>query len=194
MNHLVEGGGLQSSYNSHVKRIIVGLIVVVALGIAAKKLLIPKSFGIYGHYRADAIEEAATVEMRHGTNASCLSCHRFEAQIHLRGKHSTISCEFCHGPLADHVKDGKKIGTLPVKKEKEISTLCLRCHNRAIQARSDEVIKTVIMPAHLEEQKVKVTHQCNQCHHVHAPLQYINRAKRILGIPLDIQPDIQEAS
>lgn len=159
-----------------------GLIVIVVLGFATKKLLTPHSFGIYGHYRADAIDEAAAIEMRHGTNASCLSCHRFEAQIHLSGKHSTISCEFCHGPYADHVKDGKKIGTLPVKKEREINTLCLRCHNRAIEARPGEVIKTVVMPIHLEEQKVKTTHLCNQCHHVHAPLRYINRAKRILGI------------
>jgi len=182
MLEMFEGGGLQSTYNSHVKRIIVGLIVIVALGLAGKKLLAPKSFGVYGHYRADAIEEAATVEIRHGTNASCLSCHAFEAQIHLSGKHSTISCEFCHGPYADHAKDGKKIGTLPVKTGEEIKTLCLRCHNRAIQARPGDVIKTVIMPAHLEEQKVKTTHLCNQCHHVHAPLRYINHAKRIVGM------------
>ncbi len=173
---------MQSNHDSHVKRIIVGLIVVAVFGFTAKQLLKPKSFGIYGHYRADAIEEAAMVEVRHGTNASCLTCHRFEAGIHLSGKHQTISCEFCHGTYADHVKDGKKIGTLSVKKEKEIDTLCLRCHNRAIEARPGEVIKTVVMPAHLEEQKVKTTHHCNQCHHVHAPLQYINRAKRILGI------------
>jgi len=182
MRDVIEGGDLQSTYNSHVKRIVVGLIVFVVLGFAGKKLLAPKSFGVYGHYRADAIEEAAAVDIRHGTNASCLSCHAFEAKIHLSGQHRTISCEFCHGTYADHAKDGKKIGTLPVKQNEEINTLCLRCHNRAIQARPEEVIKTIIMPAHLEDQKVKTTHFCNQCHHVHAPLRYINRAKRIVGI------------
>jgi len=34
MLEMFEGGGLQSTYNSHVKRIIVGLIVIVALGLA----------------------------------------------------------------------------------------------------------------------------------------------------------------
>jgi len=38
------------------------------------------------------------------------------------------------------------------------------------------------MPEHLESQKVKVTHTCDQCHQVHAPLKYINRAKKIAGI------------
>lgn len=173
---------MQSTYNSHVKRIVLGLVVFAVIGLLGKMLLTPKSFGTYGHYRADTIEEEARVEIRHGTNASCFSCHKHEADIHLKGRHKTISCEFCHGPYADHIMDGKKVGTLPVKRGEEIRVLCLRCHNKAIQARPEEVIKTVVMPEHLESQKVKVTHICNQCHNQHAPLQYITRAKEIVGM------------
>ena len=173
---------MQSTYNSHVKRIVLGLVVFAVIGLLGKMLLTPKSFGTYGHYRADTIEEEANLKIRHGTNASCFSCHQHEADIHLKGRHKTISCEFCHGPYADHIKDGKKVGTLPVKRGEEIRVLCLRCHNKAIQARPEEVIKTVVMPEHLESQKVKVTHICNQCHNQHAPLQYINRAKEIVGM------------
>lgn len=173
---------MKSSYNSHIKRIVLGIVVMGALGFVAKAAFIPKSFGKYGPYRADAIDEEASLEPRHMTNASCLSCHPYEANIHLTGRHKTISCEFCHGPYADHVKNGKVYGKLPVKTGEKIRVLCLRCHNRAIQARPGEVIKTVVMPEHLESQKVKVTHICNQCHHVHAPLRYINRAKKIVGI------------
>jgi len=151
-------------------------------GLLFKKALIPDSFGVYGPYRADAIAEAALVPIRHGTNTSCFKCHPYEAKIHKNGRHKTISCEFCHGTYADHAKDGKKIGTLPVKKEKEITTLCLRCHNTEIKARKEEVIKTVAMPNHLKDQDVKITHNCNQCHHVHAPLKYIIRAKQITGL------------
>jgi len=178
-----EGGlSVESSYNSHVKRIILGLVIFAVVGFFGRKLLVPESFGIYGHYRADTIQEEADREIRHWTNAACLSCHPYEKKIHLEGKHKTISCEFCHGTYADHIENGKKIGSLPVKKNEDITILCLRCHNRAIQARPKEVIKTVIMPDHLESQKVKVTHTCNQCHHVHAPLRYINRAKKMLGM------------
>ncbi len=173
---------MKSTYYSHVLRIVLGLVVFAVVGLVGKNLLTPKSFGKYGHYRADAIEEEANLEIRHWTNASCLSCHQHEANIHLNGLHKTISCEFCHGAYGDHIKDGKKVGTLPVKRDEEIRVLCLRCHNRAIKARSEEVIKTVVMPEHLESQKVKLTHICNQCHHQHAPLKYINRAKKIVGM------------
>ena len=180
---------MRSSYNSHLIRIVLGLIVFAILGFAGKTLLTPDSFGRYGHYRADAITEEAAVEIRHWTNASCYACHPYEANIHLNGLHKTISCEFCHGPYADHIKNGQKIGTLPVRRDEEIKILCLRCHNRAIQARPGEVIKTVVMPEHLLEQKVKPTHICNQCHHQHAPLKYIKRAGEIV----DVKPDQSSA-
>ncbi len=163
-------------------------IVLFAIGVLAgggflfKELLLPDSYGLYGPYRGDAIAEAALVPIRHGTNMSCFKCHPHEAKIHKNGRHQTISCEFCHGTYADHITDGKKIGTLPVKKEKEITTLCLRCHNNEIKARHEEVIKTIAMPNHLKDQNVKVTHNCNQCHQVHAPLKYIIRAKQITGL------------
>lgn len=170
---------------SHRFRLVIvvsSVILLGGIGLFLKQFLLPSSFGLYGHYRADAIVEEASIPIRHGTNASCLGCHKYEAKIHLDGKHRTISCEFCHGTYADHASDGKKTGTLPVKKGTEITTLCLRCHNSEIVARSTEVIKTVAMPEHLEKQQVKITHTCNQCHHVHAPLYYINRAKQITGL------------
>ncbi|MBU1340401.1 MAG: cytochrome c3 family protein [Proteobacteria bacterium] len=164
------------------------LIVLISIGVLAggglllKRVLTPESFGVYGPYRADAIAEAALVPIRHGNNTSCFKCHSYETKVHKNGRHQTISCEFCHGTYADHIANEKKIGTLPVKKGKEITTLCLRCHNTEIKARSEEVIKTVAMPNHLTDQNVKLTHDCNQCHHVHAPLKYIIRAKQITGL------------
>ena len=173
---------MMSNYEFRLIAVAATIIVATGMGFVVKAQLIPDSFGVYGHYRADAIESEVFRPIRHGTNTSCLKCHPYEAAIHLKGRHKTISCEFCHGTYADHAKDGKKIGTLPVKKDTEITTLCLRCHNNEIKARSEEVIKTIAMPEHLESQKVKVTHTCNQCHHVHAPLKYINRAKQITGL------------
>ena len=170
---------------SYRMRLLIALLSIGLLtggGLFLKQLLLPDSFGVYGPYRADAITEAALIPIRHGTNESCYKCHDHEAKYHKKGRHKTISCEFCHGVYADHIMDAKKIGTLPVKKDKEIITLCLRCHNTEIKARHEEVIKTVAMPDHLKSQNVKITHNCNQCHYVHAPLKYINRAKQITGL------------
>ncbi len=172
---------MRSTYNSHVKRIVLGLLGAAVFGFLFKTLLLPESYGVYGRYRADAIEEEANGEIRHWTNASCFPCHQREAGFHSKGNHKTISCEFCHGAYADHITDGKKTAALPVKTKDELKVLCLRCHNRAIKARPGEVIKTIAMPEHLEIKKVKVTHTCNQCHYVHAPLHYINRASQIVG-------------
>lgn len=170
------------SYKKRLVALAVGIVIMAVTGLLFKSLLLPKSFGTYGHFRADAIQEIAQNPVRHGTNNSCYTCHPYEAKVHKVGFHKTISCEFCHGTYADHVADNKKIAALPVKKDKEITTLCLRCHNTEIKARPEAVIKTVAMPDHLKNQQVKLSHNCNQCHHVHAPLKYINRAKQITGL------------
>ena len=186
------------SYRKRLLYVLLGIVVLAVGGLLFKQLLLPDSFGAYGHYRPAAIEEEAQVLVRHGTNESCVKCHAWEAKMHKNGKHQTISCEFCHGPYADHVTEheadpaidwvmdrriiAEKSGPLPVKKDKEITMLCLRCHNTEIKARSEEVIKTVAMPDHLKKQDVKLTHTCNQCHHVHAPLKYIIRARQITGM------------
>ncbi len=170
------------SYNTHVKRIILLLVVMAIVGYGAKRLLTPKTFGKYGHYRAAAIDAELNRPLKHMTNYSCKKCHAFEWEIHEYGKHKTISCEFCHGPYADHVKNGKYVAKLPVKKGLEIKTLCIRCHNKEVKARPKDVIKTIKMPDHLRKQHVREDHICNQCHHVHAPLRYINMAKEILGL------------
>ena len=169
---------------SYLRRLILtGVIIIGAVGggLWLKGYLIPPSFGIYGEYRADAIDIEAQLPIRHGTNAACAQCHRWEGKALAKGLHKSVSCEFCHGILADHIAHGKKTGILPVKKGGDMVTLCLRCHNTEIRARDEAVIKTVALPDHLTEQKVKPDHVCNQCHYVHAPMKYIHRARKIAG-------------
>lgn len=172
----------QSTPKTHLVRIAVALGVLLLVGLLARVVLLPKSFGKYGHYRADAIKDEMNREVRHMTNDSCLACHSHIKEVHLDGVHKTVSCEFCHGPLADHVKDGKKIGTLPVKKKTEITDLCLRCHNQIIRARPTESIKMVSAAKHLEDKHVRLDHTCDQCHNVHAPLMWVNMAKEMVGV------------
>jgi len=115
---------------SHVVRILLILIIVGVVGVAVRAMVLPKSFGEYGHYRGTAVEDEINRPIRNGTNASCMACHPYIREMHMEGIHKTVSCEFCHGPIADHVSDGKVIANLPKKQGKDIKILCLRCHNQ----------------------------------------------------------------
>lgn len=171
-----------SRYNSHLIKLIIALILFGVGGFYAKKHLTPASMGQYGHYRGDDIEDQKNVPLMLGTNDSCFQCHKPVRTVHKKGVHKTVSCEVCHGSYGSHIADGKKVGTLPVRRGEEITQLCLRCHNQIIQARPRESIRMVGLPEHLEQKKVKLTHTCDQCHMVHDPLMWINQAKDMMGI------------
>jgi len=178
---------VQDNHNTHVIRVVVFLTVAAILGFIAKKIFVPEGFGTYGHYRSGAVLDEINRETRHMTNESCLTCHPFIKEVHLAGVHSTVSCEFCHGPYGDHIRDGKKIGDLPVKKGSEIKELCLRCHNQIIRARPKESIKMITMPDHLEQKKVRTDHNCDQCHNVHAPLMYVKQAREMMRLSSSLE-------
>lgn len=181
-----------SKPHAHLIRIAVLIAVVAIGGFFGRMALIPDSFGKYGPYRAEAVVAEINLPTRHMTNDSCLTCHPFIKEIHLSGIHKTVSCEFCHGTFADHVADGKKSGDLPVKKDQEITRLCLRCHNQIIRARPEESIKMISMPGHLEEKRVKSGHNCSQCHNVHAPLMWVKMAREMMNLPEKTTEPIKE--
>ncbi len=173
---------------SHAKRILIGLVVLIVVGGLVRSLLVPKGFGNHGSifykfYRKGAINDELSRMPRHMTNASCKACHAWEYELQVNSKHKGLSCEFCHGPWADHVNaKGQVICYLPNPKDKKtIRALCLRCHNGAIRARPKDprVIKTVLLPDHLRKKHVREDHTCDQCHLVHAPLYYIHQADQI---------------
>lgn len=172
----------RSRYNSHLIKLIIALIILGVAGFFARKVFVPETMGQYGHYRGADIEDQKSVPVRLGTNESCFQCHKPVRTIHKSGIHSTVSCEVCHGPYGNHIENDKKIGTMPIKRGDEISQLCLRCHNKVIQARPRKSIKMIGMPEHLEQQKVRMSHNCSQCHMVHDPLMWIRQAREMMGI------------
>ncbi|HHK60457.1 MAG TPA: cytochrome C [Desulfobacterales bacterium] len=179
----MQPSGFRAKHNTHVLRVLIVLVVLGVAGGLARALLLPSSFGKYGHYRADAVREEMRRPLRNMTNESCLACHPNIKKIHLAGVHRTVSCEVCHSAYADHIAEGKVVAKMPVRRGEEIRTLCLRCHNRIIRARPKESIKMIAMPDHLEQKGVRTDHLCNQCHHVHAPLKWIREARAAMGLP-----------
>jgi hypothetical protein len=112
--HLVRMAGL----------FIVGLLVFVVL----RGILIPADFGELGHYRASALEDNRSVELKFAGRAACEECHDDVAEERVDGAHNGVNCEACHGALALHVLDpGAVVPELP-----EAAVLCVTCHQRSV--------------------------------------------------------------
>jgi len=167
---------------SHIFKIVVVLALVIGGAVVARGMFLPKDFGKHGLFRPQALVDEMNRPIRNWTNESCLQCHPYIKKAHLKGVHKTVSCEVCHGPYAAHIENDKVIGEMPVKRGEEIRKLCLRCHNKIIRARPKESIKTVAMPDHLKEKKVRTDHICNQCHMVHSPLLWVEQARAMMGL------------
>jgi hypothetical protein len=141
--HLVRVAGL----------FVAGIVVFVAL----QALLIPKGFGLYGHYRAGALDDARARPIVYGGRAACLDCHADAADAAKGSGHAGVRCEACHGPLAAHAGDP---GAHAAKRP-DPAVLCVRCHQQ-----------NVARPAGFP-QKDRAEHAgdepCTTCHVAHHP-------------------------
>jgi len=147
----------------HVFRVLLVLVLVIAVVILGRALLVPRSYGLYGAYRADNVVEQAHVrEPRHAGPESCAGCHAKQAQARAAGSHKAVSCEVCHAPLSVHVQGGAVKAKMPVDRS---YAFCARCH-RKIAGRPEKFPQVVLdqhVPAALEGGV------CLQCHDPHSP-------------------------
>jgi len=132
---------------------LVGFIAFMVL----RNLLVPRSFGRYGHYRADAIAEIAALPVSYAGHQACETCHSDIVDVKNKGMHKGVACESCHGPQAKHVDDPGYV----VPDKLDTSMLCPRCHQA-------NLAKPKSFP-----QVDAVEHSggaaCNTCHQPHTP-------------------------
>ena len=86
----------------HIVRLIFLIGILGAAILGARAIFIDKSFGIYGHYRADAVAEIAADAPIYQGAASCQSCHRDRYAMWSKGIHKVVTCETCHDAGAKH--------------------------------------------------------------------------------------------
>jgi len=141
--HLVRVGAL----------FLAGVLAVLAL----QALFVPEGFGVYGHYRAGALEENRTRPVAFAGRAACVECHSDVPDAMKGGRHEGIRCEACHGPLAGHAGDpAEKKAARPDSK-----VLCARCH-----------ATNVARPARFPQVEVADhagAEACTTCHTAHSP-------------------------
>ena len=68
-------------------------------------IVIPRTFGQYGHYRAAAITEISQRPLHYAGHDACETCHSDVLDVKKAGKHAHVNCEACHGPQAKHADD-----------------------------------------------------------------------------------------
>jgi len=77
-----------------------GLFVLLfVVFLVVRHFVVPKSFGKYGHYRADAIGEIAAHPAKFAGHETCEACHSDILDKKSKGKHAHVNCEACHGAL-----------------------------------------------------------------------------------------------
>jgi len=149
----------------HLFRLAAVFLVGLAMFLVLRSLLVPRSFGRYGHYRANAITEAAALPVSYAGHQVCEDCHSDVKDIKSKGVHKDVACESCHGPLAAHASDPASV--TPAKLD--TATLCARCHQ-------ENIAKPKGFPQ-VNAAEHSGGAACNSCHQPHSPAMNAEGAK-----------------
>lgn len=143
---------------SQLKSLLPLLVVFILIFLIARHFLVPESFGKYGHYRANAMDEIGALPIHYAGKEECAACHDKEAAQLSSDVHAGLSCEVCHGPGAKHADDPETNKLIKPGTRED----CGKCHN-INPARRIEVIDQIdIKTHHLEKEN------CIDCHNPHA--------------------------
>ena len=143
-------------YN-HVIRVLGLFAAGFALFIIVRYFLVPADFGVYGFYRAGALDDARAKPVHFANSAVCVDCHTDVAKERQGSRHENLSCQACHGPLAQHSTgdtDAKPDALNP-------RLLCMRCHTT--QAGLPKDFPNVVPKDHAGD------NPCTDCHKPHHP-------------------------
>lgn len=150
--HLVRAAGL--------------LIGALFIFFVVRAFLIPSSYGQYGNFRGDNLAEQAAILPNYGPPDACATCHADHVAKKEKGKHASVPCQTCHGPVGDHVQDD---GMKPMIINKSF-TLCVRCHQK-LEARPQQ-FPQINIGEHLARNHLSTDGNeavCLSCHNPHRP-------------------------
>ena len=140
-----------------IKRLLILATIVLILFIALRKLFIPATFGVYGHYRAAAVDSISALPINYAGHKACLDCHDDIEAVKSKSYHRWVNCEACHGPGEEHIQSGGDVRpTVPRDRAH-----CVLCHTYdpakpTGYPQIDPVAHNPVKP-------------CITCHNPHAP-------------------------
>lgn len=142
---------------AHVVRLAAIFAVGVVLFLVVRAWLVPDDFGVYGHYRARALDTNRDRPLVFAGAQACVDCHSDVAEARGAGRHAAVSCESCHGALAAHAAG--ELDGLPARPDPRVG--CARCHDA--RAGKPAAFPQVDVAEHAPEGA------CTACHQPHAP-------------------------
>lgn len=167
----------------HIITIFSIIIIFIIVGLIVDRVLQPKSYGKYGHYRWDAVSELLSQKIVNQNIKTCSSCHNDIYELHEKDAHFNVPCVDCHGAGDLHVAYYRGDSTKNITKEqayleKEYKLEgCLYCH-RKLKARPSD------FPQIDQEEHYKFLHvtdpntKCIECHNPHQPLFLLTQARQ----------------
>jgi len=140
---------------------LIRVVLLLALGLVAflvvRRAVVPAEFGKYGHFRPGSLDDIRAHPVKFAGHDACEACHSDEAGVKSKGKHATVACEACHGPLARHAEDPTALKPqLP-----DTAVLCVRCHEA--NSGKPKTFPQVVSADHAGSVA------CNTCHKPHTP-------------------------
>jgi hypothetical protein len=112
----------------HLVRMAALFIAGVVVFLILRALLVPEGFGVWGHFRAGALDDNRARPLRFAGREACAECHADVLDARVGSKHAAIGCEACHGPLAAHAADPDAARA----SRPEAAPLCRSCHERNV--------------------------------------------------------------
>ncbi len=158
---------------------LLGLLAATVVGfLVLRAQVVPKDFGLTGHFRQSALTDAQAREPRHIGSEACAECHDEIGAAWKSGKHHTPQCENCHGPGLMHVKtvSDDSLAGYPDRILKDSLAIrhptgimeCKWCHLRTFERPS--TLKSIAsVKEHIESEGGTFTaaSKCIDCHNPH---------------------------
>jgi hypothetical protein len=127
------------------------------LFVAIRRVVVPPSFGQYGHYRGESLADVRRHPVRYAGQQLCADCHPDKVEERAKDKHKNIACEACHGPSAAHAASFGEQKHPPL----DATALCRSCHEA--DSAKPAWFKQVVTAEHSGEEA------CLSCHKSHSP-------------------------
>ncbi|MFU8766164.1 MAG: cytochrome c3 family protein [Candidatus Methanoperedens sp.] len=143
----------------HLKRAFTLLAIIIIAFIFVRSLAVPGSFGDYGWYRGDSVNELRSQDIEYAGSRTCgdVGCHNTLYSIWNQSRHKTVNCETCHGPSEKHASN---IRIMPEPAD-DSRDFCGLCHYNRV-ARPDGFPQ---VDPEIHGQNLR----CAYCHNPHKP-------------------------